>query len=190
MSTGEDLELLRQIHADKNQFAKVYDEYYKPIFGYVFRRVSDYDLARDITSECFLKAFLNVHKYRWKGLSISSWLYRIATNEINMYFRKNRYAPLYLSQLPEQRADLIDPVSTSAEKAEVERQLRESEDFVIVQKNLSNLSMKYQEVIALRFFEDKSIKEISEVLDKKEGTIKSLLSRGIEKLRTALTDKK
>ena len=45
------------------------------------------------------------------------------------------------------------------------------------------MPVKYQEVIALKYFEEKSIKEISEILGKKEGTIKSLISRGLQKLR-------
>jgi RNA polymerase sigma-70 factor (ECF subfamily) len=48
------------------------------------------------------------------------------------------------------------------------------------------LDLKYQEVIALRFFEEKSIQQISAILNKKEGTVKSLLSRGLKKLRTAV----
>ena len=45
------------------------------------------------------------------------------------------------------------------------------------------LSVKYQEVLTLRYFENKQIKEISEILGKREGTVKSLLHRGLEKLR-------
>lgn len=52
-----------------------------------------------------------------------------------------------------------------------------------VLKQLKTLPVKYQEVIALRYFEGKDIKEISEILDKSEGTVKSLLARGLEKLR-------
>jgi RNA polymerase sigma-70 factor (ECF subfamily) len=49
------------------------------------------------------------------------------------------------------------------------------------------LPPKYQEVIALKYFEDKELKEIAEILSKPEGTVKSLLHRGIEKLRNTLT---
>jgi len=69
------------------------------------------------------------------------------------------------------------------EKNEVEKQLQQSKDFVNVQQKLLLLPVKYQEVIALKYFEEKSIKEIVEILEIKEGTIKSLLSRGIEKLK-------
>jgi RNA polymerase sigma-70 factor (ECF subfamily) len=48
------------------------------------------------------------------------------------------------------------------------------------------LPVKYQEVIVLRFFEDKQIKEICQILDKREGTVKSLLHRGLERLRKSM----
>jgi RNA polymerase sigma-70 factor (ECF subfamily) len=52
-----------------------------------------------------------------------------------------------------------------------------------VNKHLKELNIKYQEVISLRYFEQRSVKEIAVILDKKEGTVKSLLSRGITKLK-------
>ena len=52
-----------------------------------------------------------------------------------------------------------------------------------IQEKISQLPIRYQEVITLRFFEKKKIKEIAEILGKKEGTIKSLLHRGLEKLK-------
>ncbi len=171
MAPEDDRLILQQIQADEKQFALVYDKYYKTIFGYIFRRINEYDLARDISSETFLKAFLNIKKFQWKDVSLSAWLYRIATNEINMYFRKNRYAPLYLSQLNEQHVEIADPASTIEEKAIIERKMKDSEDFLLVQKKLILLSVKYQEVISLRFFEEKSMKEIAEILNKNEGTV-------------------
>jgi RNA polymerase sigma-70 factor (ECF subfamily) len=92
-------ELLEQIRSDPKAFGVVFDHYYQPIFGYVFRRVADYDFARDITAETFLKAFLKIQSFRWKGISISSWLYRIATNEINQFFRRKKYNPEKLGSI-------------------------------------------------------------------------------------------
>ena len=45
---------------------------------------------------------------------------------------------------------------------------------------------KYQEVLALRYFEQKPVTEICEILSKKEGTVKSLISRGLDKIRTLI----
>lgn len=55
-----------------------------------------------------------------------------------------------------------------------------------IQEKIFKLPVKYQEVIVLRFFEKKKIKEIAEILGKKQGTIKSLLHRGLEKLKNLI----
>ena len=69
------------------------------------------------------------------------------------------------------------------EREMLERELKAHDDYNRIRINLIKLDIKYQEVIALRYFEQKTNTEISEILDKNEGTVKSLLSRGLEKLR-------
>ena len=168
-------------------FGEIYDCFYPKIFGYVFRRIGDYDIARDIAAETFLKVFLNIKKYHPEGKPIASWLYKIATNEMNLFFRSLRYSPDLFSRFSaELIADDILLNIFEKEKAELERQQVEHDEFHQIQEQLKKLELKYQEVLSLRFFEDKSIKELSEILEKPEGTIKSLLSRGIEKLREKL----
>jgi RNA polymerase sigma-70 factor (ECF subfamily) len=115
---------------------------------------------------------------------VSAWLYKIATNEINQFFRRKKYEPEALKRL--QNFQWEKSTTLDEERNSVESQLKANRDFFDVQKHLQTLDIKYQEVIALRFFEDKTIPEISVVLDKPEGTIKSLLSRGLEKLRTMM----
>jgi RNA polymerase sigma-70 factor (ECF subfamily) len=172
-------ELLQEIKDDPKQFGVLFDYYYQGIFGYVFRRVTDYDLARDIAAETFLKAFLKIKSFQWKGISISSWLYRIATNEVNQFFRKKKYKPEKLGSIISGEIFLIHDSS----REELEEELLHHQEFLQVQQQVKNLDTKYQEVIALRFFEGKDNKQIAEILDKPEGTVKSLLSRAIEKLK-------
>ena len=176
--------LLEEIKKDSTKFGLVFDTYYTSIFGYIFRRVGDYDTSRDIASETFLKAFLNINNFKWKGISISFWLYRIANNEMMQFYRKQKYAPRSLDFIIETNGwDIIDAKTTEEEKSRLESEMSRHKDFLSIQKKIKDLSIIYQEVIALRYFEQKSINEISEILEKNEGTVKSLLSRGIEKLK-------
>jgi len=83
----------------------------------------------------------------------------------------------------------LNPITTpdmQLEKEIAEEELKRHQDFIDVQARLKLLPIKYQEVISLKYFERKKIKEISEILGKKEGTIKSLISRGLEKIRNLL----
>jgi RNA polymerase sigma-70 factor, ECF subfamily len=181
-------QLLIDIKADPQKFSVVFDEYYSRIFGYILRRVIDYDIACDIVSETFLKAFLHIKKCEWKGVPLSFWLYRIATNEIQLYFRKKRYIPASLSSLIDKNDwDLVDPKTTPEDKLQSEKELREHDDFLTIQNKMKTLPLKYQDVLALRFYEEKSIKEIALILNKNENTIKSHISRGLEKLRKLLS---
>ena len=187
MSLDQEKELLDKIQADPKQFGLLFDQWYKPIFGYVFRRTSDYDLTADIVAETFLKAFLKISSFEWKGISLSAWLYRIATNEVNMFARNRKYKPDRLNSfldLEKIQAFIRPQIEIQEEESE------QFEEFKKVKEKLSTLDLKYQEVIALRYFEKKDILEIAAILNKPDGTIKSLLSRGIEKLRNAMNEKR
>ena len=188
MTLAQERELLQRIQLDRKEFGAVFDFYYKPIFGYLYRRTGDYDLARDMAAETFLKAFLKIHAFTWNGISISSWLYKIATNEANQFFRKQKYKPVTLESILD--FELLRQPDSESERTELEDEMKAHQDFILVQQALKRMDLKYQGVIALRFFESTDILEIGEILDKPEGTIKSLLSRGLEKLRQRLVFEK
>ena len=186
MDLSEEKELVRQAQKAPDAFAKLYDQYYPKIFGYVLRRTVNLEAAQDITSETFLKALRKLWQFRWRNISFSPWLYKIATNEINQYFRKAEYKKsASLEELQEQGFEPISSHNPESELIEAQEQLKQHQDFLEIQVKIVRLSAKYQEVIALRFFEQKQIKEIAEILGKKEGTVKSLLHRAVEKLREA-----
>ncbi len=172
-------ELVKRAQKEPEAFSELYELNYSKIFGYVLKRVANLEVAQDITSEIFFKSFKNIKKFKWKNISFSSWLYRIASNEIANYFRKNKYRPVSFEKISEP-ISLSNPIE---DIIEAEEKLKEHKDFLEIQKKLSKLPDIYQEVIVLKFLEKKKIKEISEILGKKEGPVKSLLHRGLEKLR-------
>jgi len=184
MDLSEEEELVNRAQKDPDAFAKLYDQYYPRIFGYVLRRSANLEAAQDITSETFLKALGKLWQFQWRNVSFSSWLYKIATNEINQYFRKAEYKKsVSLEELQERGFELLSPHDPESELIEAQEKLKQHQDFLEIQGKIARLPAKYQEVIALRFFEKKQINEIAEVLGKREGTIKSLLHRAVEKLR-------
>ena len=188
VTADEEKELLKLIKKDPQAFAILYDNYYNPIFSYVFRRLGNYDLSKDITAETFLKAYQKIGSFVWRGIPVSAWFYRIASNEINLFIRQKKYSPEYIEDTGLRHFFQYEE-GVETEKATLEQAMLEHKQFSDVQKQLAHLDIKYQEVIALRFFEEKSIKEIAFILAKNEGTVKSLLSRGLEKLRTGMEKK-
>ncbi len=182
MNLKEDKELIKEAKRNPEVFGELYDKYYSRIFSYTLKRTANLEIAQDITSETFFKALKKLWQFRWRNIPFSSWLYRIASNEIANYFRKNKYKPISLEKIPEP----ITVSNPSIEILEAEQELKKHQDFLMLRKEISKLPIKYQEVITLRFFEKKQIKEIAEILGKRGGTIKSLLSRGLEKLKNSV----
>jgi RNA polymerase sigma-70 factor (ECF subfamily) len=114
-------------------------------------------------------------------------LYRIATNELNQYYRSSKYKPQSLQQLMENpQMEKLLHENAADEREMMEQELKAYDDYNRIRQNLLKLDIKYQEVISLRYFEQKTNTEIGEILGKNEGTVKSLLSRGLEKLRNML----
>ena len=178
MNLEKEKELIERTKKDPEAFGELYDKYYSQIFGYILKRVADIEVAKDICSETFLKALKNLWKFKWKNISISCWFYKIANNEIANFFRKKKKT-IPLEKVP----GLSFSENPFSEEIEAQEKLKKHQDFLKIQRQISKLDIKYQEVIVLRFFEKKKIKEIAEILGKKEGTVKSLLYRGLEKLK-------
>lgn len=176
--------LLKDVENNPQKFGEIYEAFYKKIFGYVFRRTMDYDAAKDIAAETFFKAYISIGKFKWRNISVLYWLYRISTNELNNYFNSRKYLPESLNRIHEEYGfDITDYSNAESERILLEGELEKHQEFISINELIKKLDIRYQEVISLRYFEHKSIKEIAIILDKKEGTVKSLLSRGIDKLR-------
>ncbi len=167
--------------AKKNpaRFAPLYDKYYKPIFIYVFKKLKNEELTGDITSKVFLKALLNLDKYEDRGFPFSSWLYKIAGNEVNMHFRKvNKKQQVELNEKDLQV--LMDEVSLGTDR---------EEQLELVINALNQLPLEVSELIDLRFFEKRSFKEIGEIIGASEGNAKIKTYRALDKLKKLLPNR-
>jgi RNA polymerase sigma-70 factor (ECF subfamily) len=180
-----DRELMERTRTDPDAFGLFFDRHFDEIFGYAFRRTGDYDIARDIASEVFLKALRGLWRYRWTGVPVAAWLYAIATNEIRMHFRRGRRKHVSLEALALAPAD---PRALDVERLEAEEIEHRHSEFARVRRALGHLPSRYQDVLALRFFEQKSVAEIAQILGQRAGTVKSLLSRGLSRLRRELVE--
>ena len=178
----DDADLLSRIRNNPESFSELFKLYYQPIFGYILRRTGDFDDTADIAADTFLKAFRHICHFNYTGVPVKVWLYRIATNEVNLYFRfKQKHSSIF-ERLNIQENEIFKNL-ISDDRKEIESELLKHEQFMSVLKALKMLPVKYQEAIALRYFEGKENREIAEIMNINEGTLKSLLSRGIEKLR-------
>ena len=172
-------ELVKRAQHSREAFGELYELHYQRIFNYAVKRTANVQIALDITSVTFLKAFSQIKKYRWRDIPFAAWLYRIAGNEINDHFRREGRRPASIEQI----AELADTTDYMDEIHQAEEELSRHEEFLLLRQKLAELPPMYQEVIVLKFFEKKKIREMVKILGKKEGTIKSLIHRGLEKLK-------
>ncbi len=135
--------------------------------------------AEDILQDIFIKVYRNLNGFNQK-LKFSSWIYRIAHNEIlNSAYKKKIMSNLIRTAAPDANGlSVIDemPGTDNAVSDFESKQSRER-----MQSALMELSIKYREVLVLRFFEDKTYDEMSDILRKPEGTIATLISRAKKK---------
>jgi RNA polymerase sigma-70 factor (ECF subfamily) len=160
---------------DPKRFGPVYERYYDQIFLFIIKRTGEEMLAADLCSQVFLKAMLNLKKYRFKGLPFSAWLYRIAINEVNQYFRDNkatRHISLESSGLMHMLEE-VDEREGEPEQAQIAHMLR----------TLQGLKPDDIQLIELRYFERLRFKEIAAILHITENNAKVRLSRILKRMR-------
>lgn len=173
-----ELSYIKKAKDDRRFFAPLYEKYYKQIFFFVFKKVQDESITGDLTSKTFLKAMLNIDKFQYKGFPFSSWLYRIASNEVNMFFRESKKA--ILVEVLEK--DIISIVNEFEETQEA--------DLTIVLSLLEKLPNEQKELIELRFFDELSFKEIADIYEISEANAKMKVYRILSKLEKEIKNTK
>lgn len=170
----DDERLVVAAQRDPQAAGRLYDKYYREIFGYIYHSTLDRTATEDLTSNVFLAAFGHLGRYRWQRVPFRAWLYRIAANELGMYYRRRRR---------EKKIDLTGDESMDSPASEGPAI---AEEFRLLHAALLELRVKYRTVIVLRYFEGKTIEEIAGITGRREGTIKSQLHRGLAQLQEIL----
>ncbi|WP_339607916.1 sigma-70 family RNA polymerase sigma factor, partial [uncultured Roseivirga sp.] len=170
-------ELIEWSKKDHRYFEPIYEKYYEPIFRLIMYRVQDEEVTKDITSNVFCKALVNLDKYKFQGLSFSSWLYRLALNSCYDYFRtqKKKRTVVLEEFMTQEMAEEFEP-----ETLYLQRGLK------LLPEVLDKLKPRDLELIELRFFESKSFKEISEILGITENNAKTRSHRILKRIRKKL----
>ncbi len=159
-----------------NAFAQLYEFYVERVFRYVYFRVSDDQLAEDITSDVFLKAWENLNHYQSRETPFIAWLYRIAHHTVIDQYRASRpVVPL------EEAGEMADPPGDSLEKR-VESRLRLDE----VRHSIRHLTEEQQHVIVMKFIAGFSTQEIAREMGKNEGAVRALQMRALRALAEEL----
>jgi len=179
MDKPSDQEIIRQItEENKDLFSEVIERYQKPLFRYIYRLGHfSSDECEDILQETFIKVYKNLRAFDLKR-KFSSWIYRIAHNETINYIKKRKKEV----SLEENNFDEVLPDNT-----DLFQELEVKEKFKKVKKEIYKLEIKYREVLILRYFQQKSYEEISDILRKPVNTVGTLISRAKKNLKENLS---
>jgi len=175
-----ELLIIRKAQSDPNRFAPLYDKYYKQIFLFIYRRADNEETSADLTSQVFMKAIINLPKYEFKGVPFSAWLYRIASNEVNQHFRKNK-----TTRVISLEDSGIDRLAQELSELDDDTTIKEQ----VLTEGLQNLSKDEIQYIELRFFEDHSFKEIGFILNITENNAKVKTYRILDKIRKVISER-
>ncbi len=163
----------RARQGDRQAFAALYEEHFDRIYRYIALRIEDRMEAEDMTQQVFLKALQSIHSYSMKGVPFSSWLYRIAHNQMVDHIRKVKARATFILDDEDRTAGEGNPESMVERSFDIERLL----------KAVKHLTDAQREVVSLRFVAEQPIAEVARIMGKSEGAIKSLQHSAIEALR-------
>lgn len=165
----------RCLRGDLDAFGMLIDRYQAPVFRIVLNMVGNYEDAKEVLQQVFMKVFEHLSSYD-RNRKFFSWIYRVAVNESINHVRARRHnEPL----TEEVRGSLWDP-ARSFEQRERDGRVRDA---------VAELNETYRPVVILRHFAHLSYAEIAEVLNLPEKTVKSRLFTARQLLRDALAVK-
>lgn len=156
-----DAEALKQIH----------DMYYVPIYRYISFRVNEHETAEDLTSDVFIRLLSALQDKTAPQKTIKGWLFSVASHVVKDFYRK-KYRHKQVA-LEESVPSLADGPAQKVESMLTNEILREA---------ITELTEEQQEIIALRFGYEMSIREVAATIGKSEGAVKMLQARAIATL--------
>ncbi|MHC4438764.1 MAG: RNA polymerase sigma factor, partial [Planctomycetota bacterium] len=143
----EDQMLVSVARHDTEAAGRLFDKYYSEILGYIYHCTYDGTISEDLTSNVFLAVFRHLGRYNWRQVPFRAWIFRVATNEVRMYWRRQKRIKT-ISLQPDNEYIAESKDANSIEKAE---------EYRLLHKALLGLRIKYRSVIILRYFENKTI---------------------------------
>ena len=160
---------------DGSNVAAIYDEYHLPIYRYIYRQVSDVEVARDLSADVFHRLLQAYQKGNGPCQDVKAWLYRTAHNIVVDHYRRRQHRdhlPLF--------EGIVDGETDLTSTAEMHL----TAEAVLQAINL--LTPDQRQVITLKFLAGLSNREVAEIMEKPVGAVKSLQHRALAALQSKL----
>ena len=175
MTTNEERQLIEQLTNHQTRqaaFERLVRTYSEQLYWQVRRIVLDHEDANDVLQNVFVKAWTHLDDFH-QNSKISTWLYRIATNESIDFVRR---------QKAQQEVSSIDDDGSIARQLLADRYFDGDETAAMLQEAISQLPDVQRTVFNMRYFEDMKYSEMSKVLDTSEGALKASYHIAVKKI--------
>jgi len=172
ISDDEILALLRNEHSYESGFRKLMQKYQERLYWHIRRMVFEHDDANDVIQNTFVKVFRSIDRFEGKS-QLYTWLYRIATNEAITFLNKKKKKST--SSIDNEELNLSNQLKADEYFDGDEAQRR-------LQQALTILPEKQRLVFNMRYFDEMSYQEISEVLDTSVGALKASYHHAVKKI--------
>jgi len=182
--TKTDKELVALVENDPAVFGVLMERYESRLLVYI-KRISSVTIeeAEDILQDSFLKAYQNLNNFDQK-LTFSSWMYRIVHNETISSWRKNKARPQgNVAHVDDEFLERI--VDSQDIQADIDKDILKK----TVADIMTDMDDKYREILVLKYIEDKSYEEISDILKKPPGTVATHISRAKKQFQELCSQK-
>jgi len=171
MTPEAEAQLVESARSSDQAFSDLYDHYFPRIYGYVMKRTGHQHEAEDIVAQVFMKVFTKLHTYKKRDCSFSAWIYRIATNQVIDYYRKQgRRKDVELDEARKTPDDSQSPLDDVVRSEEGEG----------VRVTMATLNERYQKILQLKFYSELSNTEIAEVLNVSANNVGVLVFRALK----------
>ena len=174
----KDYMLVQRALNDKDQraYTELMGRYKDSVFYMLLKMVNNSDDAEDLTIETFGKAFKRLDQYT-PQFAFSTWLFKIASNHSIDFIRKKRIRAISIDQgySNEDGEKYVIPVKEDS--LDPEESMQKDERIQRMRDVVEKLKPRYKRLVELRYFEEKSYEEISEILELPIGTVKAQLFR-------------
>jgi RNA polymerase sigma-70 factor (ECF subfamily) len=175
--TGDENDLLSAAsHGSPAALTRIYDSYFRPIYGFIRLRVDDHALAEDLTSEVFVRLVEATRRHAGPKSNLRGWLFQVARNLVHDHYRSGKgFTEHALEEwLPDPASGELEALAVRAASAEQTR------------RAIRQLAPDQQEVLILRFAQQLSLQETADLMGKQVNAIKQLQFRATQALRRAL----
>lgn len=169
--------MFRKTPSLPTSFEAVYDAHVDAIYRYTFHCVGNRYEAEDLTAQTFYKALKNFWRFRWTGVPISSWLFRIATNEVHSYYRQTEKTKAHSEEESENLPSLDDSVEKKRQRNAV---------FLSLSRCMEHLKPQDRSLLVLRFLEKKTYAELEQVTGKRVSSLKMRVHRALKQLQVEM----